>query len=354
MTNRVRYLESRRVTLRRDRVPAWLVAGACAALVACGGGKDPPPLEEDPGGSGGGDRPAAAPRSCETLAPTCGPSGTASCCEAGEVVGGMFYRGYDVAGDASSGDPSHPATLSRFRLDRYEVTVGRFRAFLQAGMGAQGTAPAPGAGAHPRIDGSGWRAAWATRLLATPSELAAALKCNSAFATWTDAPGGNEERPLNCLTWYEAAAFCAWDGGRLPTEAEWSYAAAGGDQQRAYPWGPSAPDATRASYAEARDCLGDGASGCAMTDLVKVGSKASGDARWGHADLAGNVAEWTLDAIAMYPTPCADCAVVDEGDRVVRGGNFGRSTFYLRTVTRGSEQPDARSHGIGARCARAP
>src|SRR6185369_11301256 len=106
--------------------------------------------------------------------------------------------------------------------------------------------------------------------------------------------------PVNCLDWYEAHAFCIWDGGFLPSEAEWNYAATGGDQQRVYPWSspPSstAMDSTNAVY--------DGA------PLLVVGSKsAGGDGRWGHADLTGSVAEWNLDWYASpYASPCADCA----------------------------------------------
>lgn len=56
-------------------------------------------------------------------------------------------------------------------------------------------------------------------------------------ATWTDNPGAQENFPMACVEWPTAYAFCLWDGGRLPTEAEWEFAAAGGDQNRLYPWG---------------------------------------------------------------------------------------------------------------------
>src|SRR5690606_14529407 len=87
--------------------------------------------------------------SCTGLAPTCGPNANEDCCAAAMVPGGTFFRGYDVATDGKHDDQSAPATISSFVLDKYEVTVGRFRAFLAAGYGTQANAPAEGAGARP-------------------------------------------------------------------------------------------------------------------------------------------------------------------------------------------------------------
>lgn len=151
----------------------------------------------------------------------------------------MYFRGYDVALDASSGDKNSPATVSAFRLDKYEVTVGRYRAFLAAGQGTRAHPPETGAGTHPHIPGSGWQTSWKDNLPADTAALVAMLKCDATFKTWTDQPEGNENLPINCLSWYdwyEALAFCVWDSRYLPTEAEWNYAAAGGNEQRAYPW----------------------------------------------------------------------------------------------------------------------
>src|SRR4051812_49541493 len=96
-------------------------------LAACGFPR-PADVEDPPGG--GQDIDASStptPPSCIGLATTCGASGTDSCCNSPEVPGGTYYRSYDVAGDGFSGTASYPATVSNFYLDRYEVTVGRFR-----------------------------------------------------------------------------------------------------------------------------------------------------------------------------------------------------------------------------------
>jgi sulfatase modifying factor 1 len=308
------------------------------------------------------------------LGPTCGSNRTDNCCDSLEVPGGTYLRSYDLAGDSSSGTTGYPAAVSNFRLDKYEVTVGRFRVFVEAGMGVQDSAPAPGSGAHIDVGGSGWDPAWNANLPLNTAQLVVELKCSSipSIPTWTNQPGGSEERPINCVTWYEAMAFCAWDGGYLPSEAEWNYAASGGDQQRAYPWSSRAEplqiDASRTSYAEVipdsnnipvHYCLGDGSPGCTITDLLAVGTRPMGDARWGQADLAGNVDEWLMDSYAMpYTTPCTDC--LDLGatsSRVIRGGDFYGSDGFdglisLRTGNRNGGPPTSTSSTIGFRCGR--
>src|SRR4051812_17967378 len=75
--------------------------------------------------------------SCAGLPMTCGANGSDSCCNSPAIPGGTYYRSFDLAGDGISGDMSFPATVSNFRLDKYEVTVERFRAFVNAGMGTQ-------------------------------------------------------------------------------------------------------------------------------------------------------------------------------------------------------------------------
>ncbi|HEX4420278.1 MAG TPA: formylglycine-generating enzyme family protein [Kofleriaceae bacterium] len=297
--------------------------------------------------------------SCAQLAKTCGSATNDSCCDSPLVTGGSFARSYDDANDASSGTTSFPATVGTFRLDKYEITVGRFRAFVAAGLGTQASPPADKAGTHASIPGSGWDPNWDTNLVASTPALIAAVACDPMFQTWTDTAGANETKPMNCLSWYEAAAFCAWDGGYLPTEAEWNYAAAGGDQQRPYPWSiPSsslAITADDASYNNGTDCVGDGLPGCALSDLLAVGTTLMGNGRWGQEDLAGNVLEWVLDWAAAYAATCDDCAnLTPAAHREVRGGSYDSSTGNLRTGFRLNFVPTDRSSLIGARCARAP
>jgi formylglycine-generating enzyme required for sulfatase activity len=248
-------------------------------------------------------------------------------------------------------DMTRPATVSSFRLDRYEVTVGRFRQFVIAGSGTQGSPPARGAGARADLADSGWDPAWNIHLPADAAALAAAVKCDPIYQTWTNLPAANENRPIVCLTWYEAFAFCAWDGGFLPTEAEWHYAASGGSAQRAYPWssapGDLAIDCSRAIYDPALYCVSGGTSDVGATSPA-------GDGMWGHADLAGNASEWSLDWwYPNYTTPCSDCAGLFPASlRVIRGGGYSDDAKTVRAAFHGSLDPANRNSSVGVRCAR--
>lgn len=280
------------------------------------------------------------PPSCEFLASTCGPDGDESCCAVTEVPGGTYNR---------SNDTAFPATVSSFVLDRFEVTVGRFRKFVEAYPGSK---PAANAGKHALIAGTGWDSAWNMNLAADKAALESNVKQCGMYTVWTDAAGANENLPMNCLSWYEAFAFCAWDGGRLPTEAEWNYAAAGGEEQREYPWSNSTTiDASYAVY----ECKGNGNPDCVVSDILKVGSKSpKGDGRWGQADLAGSMWEWNLDGYDSYGEGCNNCAdLLNTSIRVTRGGNWGSASGLLSSGRFGST-PGGHNYYIGARCARSP
>jgi sulfatase modifying factor 1 len=320
-------------------------AGATGAAGGSGGGT---------AGAGGAAGAAGGGNSCGTLIgpscagdPACNPAGE-TCCASQIVRGGSFYRG-----DGSE----YPATVDDFCLDKYEVTVGRFRAFLDA-YENDNWRPAQDAGKHPvaaemGIEGTGWQGAWTSDFLPESAEaFKANLLCYSGFNTWRE-PAENDVVPINCVSWYEAFAFCIWDGGRLPTEAEWEYAAVGGSQQRQYPWG-SGIDSSRAVY----DCCGDGdCSLCTYADLLPVGSLEAGAGRWGQLDLAGNVWEWIFDGFAdPYETPTCDNCVntTTDADRATRGGGFLHSESLLVPANRTSAPPTDRYLDLGIRCARTP
>jgi formylglycine-generating enzyme required for sulfatase activity len=283
---------------------------------------------------------------CVGLTATC--SGK-DCCTSSAVPGGSFNR---------SNDSDYPATISDFKLDVYEVVVGRFRAWVNAGKGTQASAPAAGEGADPNVPDSGWDPSWTALLPKDNAELRAGLGCNADYPMWSDYPGANENKALNCVTWFQAFAFCAWDGGWLPTETEWNYAAAGGSEQREYPWG-SGIDATKASYSPGPCGPCVDANNKPLGDILVPGSRSpAGDGRWGHADMAGNVWEWTMDwVIDPYRlSTCTDCADLEPGPglRSFRGGAFNWDESFQKTSFRGQDPPEHVAGSVGFRCARRP
>lgn len=292
------------------------------------------------------------------------------------MPGGTYYRTYDsadygqslpvLATDGSPTGLADPATVSGFRLDKYDVTVGRFRQFVNAWNGGAGWMPSAGSGKHSHLNGgrgladcgspgtyeTGWLTSDNGNVAPTDSNLTTAASglCNG-LATWTSTVGKQENLPINCVTWQEAYAFCIWDGGFLPSEAEWEYAAAGGSQQREYPWGSTDPG-TGNQYAI-----------YGSANIAPVGTAILGAGAWGQLDLAGNVFQWSLDWFATYVDPSTDCARLTvspttvsagAGARVLRGGNFYQGTTWLLPPFRYDLGSPYRGDDIGFRCAGTP
>ena len=223
-------------------------------------------------------------------------------CDMIVLQGGTFQMGSDVGG--SDEKPVHSVTLSGFSLDLTEVTVA-----------AYGKCVTSGGCTAPNSGGS----------------------CN-----W-----GNDARqahPINCLDWNQAKAYCTWLGKRLPTEAEWEYAARSGGQAITYPWGNALPSCNLAVMAN----------GCGSGSTLAVCAKTPGNTAHGICDMAGNVWEWVEDAYGPYPGTPATNPVVNTGStRVLRGGSWNYNfSNYLRAALRYHNAPSNRYYYAGFRCAR--
>jgi iron(II)-dependent oxidoreductase len=216
--------------------------------------------------------------------------------------------------------PAHRVTLPAFEMDRLPVPNAGFARFLEAvgPTGARGEnrfdADDPDARVHRRTGG------------------------------WLPDPGF-EDHPVVEVSWAGARDYCAWAGKRLPTEAEWEYAARGTDQ-RPYPWGQQPPDATRARF------------GAAYNATAPAGAFPAGASPFGLFGMAGNVWQWVSSAYRPYPyrpddgrEDLTDLTV----ERVTRGGGHDSPPEHLTTTHRGrhvSRAPRAGHHNIGFRCAR--
>jgi formylglycine-generating enzyme len=295
---------------------------------------------------------------CQT-APSCASQAPSlenlSYCASTPIDGGTFNRSPVSDADGNqycTSDNPCPATVGPFSLDIYEATVGRFRNFVEhysQNMITQGS------GKNPKIPtDSGWDTSWNALMPADSTALAQALKSCSG-STYTDNSGGHDYFPVGCVNWYLAFAFCIWDGGRLPTEVEWYYAASGG-QDRDFPWSnpPDNPLITTEYAVYTPSTQLD-----TLTSPENVGSVPKGIARWGQYDMAGNILEWLADAHAdLYvdTNPCIDCAnlVWTSALRLNRGGAYLYDETYAVNSIRMGASAIAPKTWVGFRCARDP
>ena len=233
------------------------------------------------------------------------------------------------AGDYADQQAGH-VHVDAFVLDKYELTVGRVRAWNDAGA----KTPADGEIIGRTSSGNplAWHAGWDV-------QSGDALRGWARYDTWT---AGNPQLPKNFMSWYTATAFCHAEGGRLPTDAEWHYAAVGGDENRPFPWGSEPQTPERAVY----NCNGDGNQSCSRADILEVGSRPAGSARWGHMDLAGSMFEWTADAGGG-----GDSAVARGGGFCYIGGIDRRVRHVSTAQNERRDAPSTVSHMVGVRCA---
>lgn len=218
--------------------------------------------------------------------------------------------------------PQHTVTISAFYLDRYTVTNSQFKAFM--------------------LENPQWRR----------EQIPTQYHNGNYLKHWNGDhyPEGQADHPVVNVSWYAAVAYCQWVGKRLPTEAEWEYAARGGLAGNAFPWGDEQVNPTRANYVES-----------GLQSATAVGSYPPNG--YGLFDMAGNVWEYMADEWAPYSAsrqlnPVAggnlfpdDTFYAITTRRVIRGGSWGGTPINLRVAYRDSHPPEGAGDHVGFRCA---
>lgn len=211
--------------------------------------------------------------------------------------------------------PRHPVTLDGFWIDQTEVTNAQYRRCVEAGACSE------------------------------------PLTCAKGEPTYADPDRSNH--PVVCVSWEEAQAYCTWAGGRLPTEAEWEYAARGTDGL-IYPWG-NAFDGTRLDFCDA-NCAAphadqeysDGYARTAPADSYPQGASWSGA-----LGMGGNVSEWVADWLGEYSSGALlnPAGPASGSERMIKGCSWFAHPTYCRGAARASANPDTRFDYLGFRCA---
>ena len=236
--------------------------------------------------------------------------------------------------------PAHQVSLAPYCVDKFEATVDDYKACSDAG----------------RCKRAGTTNEWPT--ISDKERKAFDPLCNVRD------PATRGRHPVNCVDWEMANKFCREQHKRLPTEAEWEFAARGPDGRK-YPWGDDDPTAGHLN-ACGKECVLWGAkngidekamydSDDGFANTAPVGSFPKGASRYGVQDVVGNVWEWVADWYSAYAKDEQTAPKGPESgdEKVIRGGSWnGSYPSWVRPTFRYKDSPAKRSYGIGFRCAK--
>jgi formylglycine-generating enzyme required for sulfatase activity len=251
---------------------------------------------------------------------------------------GQYFQGSDEESAPENEKPSHNVSLSAYCIDLYEVTAGDYKKCSDSG-----------------------RCKRPNNQLSWPDITERDEAIYSDLCTF--GKSGQEDYPINCVTWEMADIYCKAQEKRLPTEAEWEYATRGPDG-RVYPWGDEEPTVQHLNACDGSCEKWGKEKGIVLTALheeddgyptiAPVGKFEAGRSRFGPYDVVGNVWEWVSDFYGAYDK---ESEIDPHGPktgkkRVIRGGGWnGSYTLWMRPSFRYAQIPEAMSHGIGFRCA---
>ena len=249
-----------------------------------------------------------------------------------DVTGGMvlipageFQMGSDDIKANEDEKPVHTVYVDAFYMDTHEVTNAAYKAFVDA---------------NPQ-----WQ----------KGNIQAKFHDGDYLSDWdgNNYPAGKADYPVTWVSWYAAMAYAAWAEKRLPTEAEWEYAARGGLKGKKYPWGDTISPQNANYYPHVRE-------------TTAVGQYAANN--YGLFDMAGNVWEWCLDewvfdfyANSPYRNPLSGAPTIRsiqenftsvESLRVLRSGSWHSKAHAARVASRDPSKPSITNIGLGFRCVR--
>lgn len=273
------------------------------------------------------------------------------------IPGGTFDMG-DQSETNPDELPIHTVTLNSFYMGKHEITNGQYAEYLNSAMSG-GDIKVAGGVVYAESDGSNSDPYFSTTSAPINSpdygQYSQIDYSGGIFNSIVRDSNSMTEHPVLLVSWYGATAYCDHYGYRLPTEAEWEYAARGGAYYYKYPWGSDSIDQTLANYYMKIGEVWEFANPLGLTSrpYTAVIGYYGGHGGYGLSDMTGNVWEWCSDwySDAYYDdSPVNDPTGPPTGDkRILRGGGWHSDHISCRTANRGKYSPHYRRAYCGFR-----